>query len=147
MRDIEYVVLNLGNEQYAIDIMKVHEINRLKEIKITKVPGVPSYVNGIINLRGEIVPIINLRDKLCLPQKDIDKESRIVIVKIKAKSIGILVDGVAHVIKINEDSIIPSLDEMKNSCNYIQSIGKYQNRIIFILDTEKILDLNEKAYV
>lgn len=69
MNDNQYVVFTLKDEEYAIDIMKIHEIDRLKEIRITPIPRVPNYIEGIINLRGEVVPIINLRKKIRIRRK------------------------------------------------------------------------------
>lgn len=143
MDENQYVVFHLDNEEYAIDIVKIHEINRLKEITITKVPRVPDFIEGIINLRGEVVPIINLRKKFGIDPKQINKESRIVIVKIFNKVIGLLVDSVSHVLTFEVIEIASPPEEVKISCEYITGLGKKGKRMIFLLDIEKILHLED----
>ncbi|AOT69770.1 chemotaxis protein CheW [Geosporobacter ferrireducens] len=144
MDENQYVVFYLDNEEYAIDIVKIHEINRLKEITITRVPRVPHFIEGIINLRGEVVPIINLRKKFGIDPKNISKESRIVIVKIFNKVIGLLVDSVSHVLTFETVEIAPPPEEIKISCDYITGLGKKGKRMIFLLDIEKILHMEEQ---
>lgn len=142
MNDNQYVVFSLKDEEYAIDIMKIHEIDRLKEIKITPIPRVPNYIEGIINLRGEVVPIINLRKKLGLEEKSIDKQSRIVIIRVENTVIGILVDSVNHVVCFEEQELLNPPEEVKNNCEYIVKVGIKDNRLIFILDIDSILNKN-----
>ncbi len=143
----QYVVFSLEREEYGIDILKVHEINRLKEITITKVPRLPNFIEGIINLRGEIVPIINLRKKFGLSERKIDKHTRIVIVKIDKKVIGLLVDSVSHVVTFDEVEIASPPEEIKINCEYIKSLGKNEKRMVFILDIEKILSVEENIII
>lgn len=144
MDENQYVVFHLDNEEYAIDIVKIHEINRLKEITITKVPRVPDFIEGIINLRGEVVPIINLRKKFGIEPRQISKASRIVIVKILEKMIGLLVDSVSHVVSFENAEISPPPEEIKVNCQYITGLGKKGKRMIFLLDIEKILHIEEQ---
>ncbi|MEW9121945.1 MAG: chemotaxis protein CheW [Thermotaleaceae bacterium] len=143
MEENQYVVFHLAQEAYAIDIVKIHEINRLKEITITKIPQVPDFIEGIINLRGEVVPIINLRKRFAIPPKAISKESRIVIIKIWDKVIGLLVDSVSHVITFEEIDIAPPPEEIQISCNYVKKLGKTGKKMVFILDIEQILRREE----
>ncbi|RKD22194.1 purine-binding chemotaxis protein CheW [Caminicella sporogenes DSM 14501] len=147
MAENQYVVFSLCGEEYAIDILKVNEINRLKEIKITKIPKTPDYIDGIINLRGDVVPILNLRKKFHMEHRDIDKETRIVIVKIGSKIIGLLVDSVSHVLTLEEKEISPPPEEIKISSQYIIGVGKKGSRMIFILDIEKLFDSSERKEI
>ncbi|WIF95813.1 chemotaxis protein CheW [Caminicella sporogenes] len=147
MAENQYVVFSLCGEEYAIDILKVNEINRLKEIKITKIPKTPDYIDGIINLRGDVVPILNLRKKFHMKHRDIDKETRIVIVKIDSKIIGLLVDSVSHVLTLEEKEISPPPEEIKISSQYIVGVGKKGSRMIFILDIEKLFDSSERKEI
>ncbi|MCY6959515.1 chemotaxis protein CheW [Clostridium brassicae] len=139
MDEKQYVVFSLKDEEYAIDIMQIYEVDRLKEIKITAIPRVPNYIEGIINLRGEVVPIINLRKRLGLEEKAIDKQSRIIIIRIEGKAIGILVDSIDNVISFVEEELYDPPEEVKNNCEYIKKVGDKGNRLIFILDVYSIL--------
>lgn len=144
MSEKQYVVFNLQNEEYAIEIKRVHEVNRLKEIKITKVPKVPYFIEGIINLRGDVIPIVNLRKKFNLENRKINKETRIVIVAVNSKMAGLLVDSVSHVISIYEDEILLPPDEVKLNYNYITGVAKRGKKVIFILDINKILNIEKE---
>lgn len=144
MDENQYVVFNLQNEEYAININKVCEVNRLKEIKITKVPKVPYFIEGIINIRGDVVPVINLRKKIDIEPKNIDKQTRMIIVSIDSKMVGILVDYVSHVITLQSNEIIEPPEEVKINCIYITGVGRKGKRIIFILDIDKMLNLGHE---
>ncbi len=140
----QVVVFELDNQQYAIDIIQVYEMERLKEIVISPVPKAPEFVEGIINLRGEAVPVINLRKKLGIEQKEIDKRTRIIIVKLENKVIGLLVDGVSEVVDITESSISLPPDEITDiSTRYLTGVAKVENRIILLLNINEILTTDE----
>ena len=142
----QYVVFKLENQEYGIKINQVHEINRLKEIVISPVPKTPDYVQGIINLRGEVVPIVYLRKKMGMPQKEGDKKSRILIVKIEKKMIGLLVDEVSEVIDIEESTISLPPDEITDiSTKYLTGVARINNRLILLMDIDQILELEDKS--
>lgn len=142
----QYVIFQLETQEYGIDIMQVHEINRLKEIVISPVPKAPDYVEGIINLRGEVVPVIDLRKKLGLLPKEIDKSSRILIVKIEKKMIGLLVDGVSEVVDILESHInLPPEEVTDVSTKYLTGVAKLERRIILLLNIDEILTVEERS--
>lgn len=147
MEENQFVVFKLENEEYAIDIMKAHEVNRLKEIKITGVPKLPNFIEGIINLRGDVVPIVNLRKKFNLPSKPIDKKTRIVIVKVDKKFIGLLVDSISNVLSFEEVEISPPPEEVKVNCEYILALGKKNKRTVFLLDIDQILGKKDKILI
>jgi len=141
----QYVVFQLENQEYGIEIKQVHEIDRLKEIVISPVPKTPDYVQGIINLRGEIVPIVDLRKKMELPVKEVDKKSRILIVKIEKKIVGLLVDGVSEVVDVNENNISLPPDEITDiNTKYLTGVARINKKLILLLDIDQILDLEEK---
>jgi purine-binding chemotaxis protein CheW len=135
----QYVVFNLEDEEYGIDIAKICEINRLKEIKITKVPKVASYIQGIINLRGDIVPIVNLREKVGLDSKILDKDSRVIILNVNQIFVGILVDRVSSVLIFDEMELMNPPEEINNDFKFINRIGYKKDHTIFIFDIEKAL--------
>lgn len=141
----QFVVFELDNQQYAIDIIQVYEMERLKEIVISPVPKAPKFVEGIINLRGEVVPVIDLRIKLGIEQKEIDKRTRIIIVKLENKVIGLLVDGVSEVVDIAESSISLPPDEITDiSTRYLTGVARVENRIILLLNINEILTTEQE---
>lgn len=143
---MQFIVFSMEKEDYGIGIRDIYEINRLKEISITKVPKSPEYVEGIINLRGEIVPIVDLRKRFDLPSKEADKDSRAVIVKLDKKMIGMIVDKVDEVITLMPEEITPTPDEIKDiDSRYIKGVGKKGDKLITILDIKEILDKDEEG--
>jgi purine-binding chemotaxis protein CheW len=135
---LQLVSFMIGNEEYAVDILYVQEINRM--MQITKVPNAPEYVDGVINLRGRVIPVIDLRYKLGLAKKDHDKNTRIIVVEIKDKTLGFIVDAVKEVIRIPE-SITETPPEFINGSNsdFIKSVGKLEDRLLILIDLEAIL--------
>lgn len=135
----QYVVFKLEEEYYGIRIDGVENIEKYMEI--TRVPKTPLYVKGVINMRGEIVPIIDLRLRLGLTEKDYDEETRIIINKIDDIMMGYVVDSAYEVIEIDQQSIEPRVQsENKNLETYISGIAKDNDRMIILLDLNKVLN-------
>ena len=113
-------------------------------LQITKVPNTPDFIEGVINLRGRIIPVIDLRVKLGMERKEHSKDTRIVVVEIKSKTIGFIVDEVSEVLRIPKD-ITEAPPDMIGGVNsdYIISIGKLEDRLLILLDLEKILSSTE----
>jgi len=131
------VTFNLG-EEYAVPISQVYEIVRVGNI--TMVPNSPSYMEGVINLRGKVLPVLNLRKRLNLSGKDITKSSRIVVTEVGSKVIGLLVDAVSHVIKVSSEFVETAPEEvLEIDTDYITGVGKLKDRLIILLDLEKLL--------
>jgi purine-binding chemotaxis protein CheW len=136
------VAFQLDGETYGVEIDKVQEIIRAAEI--TAVPGAPPHVRGVINLRGKIIPVVDLRIRFSMPQSVASDELRIIVVDLGKKRLGMLVDSVSHVIRLPSASIedIPeeaiTLDE-----NYIKGVGKLERQLIIILDLNRSLLLTE----
>lgn len=126
----------IGNEEYAVDIFYVKEINRLSHI--TKVPIAPEFIEGVINLRGRIIPVIELRIKMGLPKRENDKDSRIIVIEDDNLLVGFLVDAVKEVIRIPKD-IIEEPPEIVTSSktDYISSVGKLEDRLLILIDLKK----------
>ncbi len=135
---IQLVSFKLGVEEFGVEILKVQEINRM--ISITKIPNSPNFVDGVINLRGRVLPVINLRKKLGLKEKENDKDTRIIVVDLAGKTIGFIVDSVSEVLRIpkNITEEPPKLATGINS-NYITSVAKLEDRLLILLDLEKVL--------
>lgn len=139
----KFLIFKLGNEEYGIDIHKVTTIVE-KEMNIARVPKTPSFLKGVINLRGEIIPIMSLRLKLRLPEDIFNDDTRIIIINLNEISVGLIVDSVAEVLELNEDateSIANIADEL--SLDYISGVGKANGRIITLLNLENLVSMND----
>jgi purine-binding chemotaxis protein CheW len=138
----QFVSFLLSDEEYAVDIMRVQEIIRISNI--TRVPQMPEFVEGVINLRGKVIPIIDLKCKFGLERRDQDRKSRIVVVDLDDKTTGLIVDSVSQVLNIEEDHIDPP-PAMGTSVNtkYIMGMGKVDDRLLILLDIDKVLDTDE----
>jgi purine-binding chemotaxis protein CheW len=134
----QLVVFNLGEEVYAIDISMVREIIQMQTI--TRVPGTPHSVEGVINLRGAVIPIVDLRKKFHLSKIGKDKDTRIVVVSCKGQDVGVIVDSVAEVLRISLDSIEPSSSVFsEDHLEHLQGIVKLENRLVILLDMDQVL--------
>jgi purine-binding chemotaxis protein CheW len=111
----QFVVFTVGIEEYAIPILRINEIIRLKGINITRVPSTQKYIVGIINLRGEVIPIMDLRLRFNMAEKELDNDHRIIIVNAQDKNIGLLVDSVSEVAQIEPDDIAQPPEEISNN--------------------------------
>lgn len=141
----QYIVVSIGNEQYGIDIGYVDNIVRMQ--KITRVPKAQHYFKGIINLRGEIVPVMSIRRKMGLEDDVITNASRIIILKIEEKgSLGIIVDEVKEVVTLATDEIDKSAANSKNAKdNFINGIGKTGDSLVSLFEISAIIDEKENA--
>jgi len=136
-RELHLVTFALG-EEYGVPISQVQEIVRVGGI--TMVPNAPGYMEGVINLRGRVLPVLNLRKRLKLSAAKMSKSSRIVVTEIGNKVIGLLVDAVTHVIKVPEQFVESAPEEvLEVETDYITGVGKLKDRLIILLDLEKLL--------
>lgn len=134
----QLVSFKVGNEEYAVDILSVHEINRISEI--ATIPKSPDFIKGVINLRGKIIPVISLRKKFGLTEKENDAHSRIIVTNIHGVTIGLVVDSVSEVLRISSDVIEPPPPMVSGiSAEFINGIAKLQDRLIMLLDINKLL--------
>jgi purine-binding chemotaxis protein CheW len=139
---LQLVTFRLGNEEYGIEILKVQEINRM--VEITPVPNSPSYVEGVINLRGKVIPVMSLRARFRLPAKTNDEQSRIMILDIQGITTGMVVDGVSEVLRISSGTVEPPPPMATSiSTEFINGIAKLENRLIILLNIDKLLGRNE----
>lgn len=141
---LQLVTFTLGNEEYAVDILKVQEINRMKEI--TRVPNSPSYVEGVINLRGKVIPVVNLRKKFGLAERESDEQSRIMIMDIQGITMGLVVDSVSEVLRVPANIVEPTPPMASNiSTEFIKGIAKLEDRLIILLDMDRLLGKAEQT--
>ena len=135
----KYLTFALGKEEYGLEILQVREIIGLMDI--TPVPQVPDYVRGVINLRGEIIPIIDLKKNFHQADTEIFPASRIVVVMLNEKRCGILVDEVKQVVKVNREFISYTTDDLSlNYSKMVESVSRHDEHLILNLDLEQIVD-------
>ena len=140
----KYLLFKLKNDEYGIDIKKITKIIQ-KNMKITRVPKTSDYIKGVINLRGEIIPIVNLRKRLGLEDSEFTRETGIIVLKLGDASIGIIVDSVQEVIELADASIESANDISSDmSFDYISGVGNKDGRIITLFDLEKLLDVQSE---
>lgn len=134
----QFIVAKLGDEQYGIDIKYIDNIVRMA--RITRVPKAQPYFKGIINLRGEVIPVMSLRLKFGLPEDEITNATRIIIIKLEDSdsSIGVLVDAVKEVVTLSEDEIEPSKGNSKDS-KYLLGVGKHGETLVSLLNLPNVI--------
>jgi purine-binding chemotaxis protein CheW len=136
---IQLVGFRLDNEDYAIAITKIQEIILMKPI--TRIPQVPDFIEGLINLRGSVIPIVNLRKRFGLLSREVDDETRTIVVNIHDKTVGCIVDAVMEVRRINRDQIQPPpLSVLAISHQYISGLARLDDRLLIILDIERLFE-------
>ncbi len=143
---VQYIVVKIGSEQYGINISYVDNIVRMQ--KITRVPKAPHHYMGVINLRGEIVPVMSVRRKMGLEDDEYNNKTRIIILKLEVQGlIGVIVDEVKEVINLGEDDIDRNVQNANNraDANFINGIGKDGEELISIFEITSIVDEVETA--
>ena len=144
--ELQLVSFNIGSEEFGVDILKVQEINRM--VEITRVPQAPHYVEGVINLRGKVIPIIDLRKRFGLELKEQDKNTRIVVVDIGGNIMGMIVDSVSEVLRLPANTVEPPPDLVTGiNSEYINGVAKLEDRLLIFLDLSKVVDMEAMAAV
>lgn len=138
----KFLTFSVGRESYGIEIKFVTEIIGIQDI--TEVPELPDYIKGIINLRGKIIPVLDVRLRFKKAVKEYNDRTCIVVIEIKEISVGLIVDNVSEVISIEEENIVPPPD-IKTGFNsrYVRGIGKVSNEVKLLLDCDKLLNDDE----
>ncbi len=140
---LQLIIFRLGNEEFGVEITRVKEIIRMQEI--THVPKAPSFLEGVINLRGKIIPIVDLRTRLGWKPRERDAKTRIIVVESGGHPAGFIVDAVTEVLRIPEKTTeLPSTLSTDVNRNFITAIGIVEDRLILLLDLDKVLSLTEK---
>lgn len=137
----EFVTFRLNQEFYGINIQNVENIEKV--LPITRIPYTLDYIKGVVNLRGIIVPVVDLRARFGLAKKEHTDESRIIIVNLEENKIGMLVDSSSEVLQISEDDIDAAPNVRKDMGNeFVKNIGKKNGRIIMLIDLHKVLNID-----
>jgi purine-binding chemotaxis protein CheW len=138
-----FVIFRLGDEEFGVDVMNIKEIARITTI--TRVPHSPDFIEGVINLRGSLTTVINLRKRFGLAPKEIDVDSRIIIAELEDNPVGMLVDAATEVLRIPVSDIeaTPEMVTTETSKEYLRGVGKVENRLIILLDMEQVLTKKE----
>ncbi|MBO8142023.1 MAG: chemotaxis protein CheW [Firmicutes bacterium] len=140
---MQLVVFRLAGELYGVDIQQVREIIRVPEV--TRVPRTPDFVEGVINLRGSVIPVLDLRKRFRLPAGEADRERRIVVVEMGEQTLGVIVDAVSEVLRLDQDRIEPPSPYIVNvDSQYITGIARLEDRLIILLDLNKVLSAGER---
>ena len=140
----QLVIFELADEQYGLDIASVESIIKIQGI--TAVPQAPAFVEGVTNLRGVVLPVIDLRKRFSLPSTEKNKETRIVVVEMGDTTVGMVVDAVTEVLRISSDSIDPPSPLVTTvDSTFITGIAKVEERLIILLDLGKVLSVQEQG--
>ena len=145
-QEVQAVGFYLGEDEYAIYINKVREIVPMTDIR--KIPKSPQFVEGVINIRGKIIPVLDLRKRFDLSINDTNRQScKILIVELEKNQVGLIVDNVSEVMKFYSDDIekAPPMFSANISSQYIQGVAKIENKLIILLDIERLLSFEEKS--
>lgn len=140
MKDqIQLVTFTLNNEEFAIDIHYVQEINKLSDTNVTAVPNTASYIMGVTNLRGKVIPVINFSNYLGLESSEnTDNNRKIIVINFQGRTLGLTVDSVSEVLRIDNSIIEPVPQLVHNQNDYILGIVKLDSKLITLIDIEKL---------
>ena len=138
---LQLVSFSVAAEEYGLDILRVQEIIRTQQL--TRVPNLPDYVEGVINLRGKVIPVVALRRRLGLEAVAADKNTRIVVVDVHGQTLGFIVDAVSEVLRISADTVEPTPRIGSVEREYISGVGKLESRLLLMLDLEQLMNQAE----
>lgn len=146
-KEIQLVIFWLAGEEFGLEIAQVREIIRMQDI--TPMPKAPDFIEGVINLRGQIIAVMNLAKRLGLKAAERTEKSRIVVTEVKENTVGLVVDEVPEVLRIAEDNVeaTPEMIESRVHADFIKGVGKLENRLVILLDVNRILSREEARQV
>ena len=147
LEERQIVIFNIGKEEFGVNITEVREIIRMEQI--TKIPNTESFIEGVINLRGGIIVVIDLAMKLGLPDKEVDKNTRIIVIEVNDNTVGMVVDSATEVLRLKSDQIepAPAVITEKIDSDYIEGVGILDERLLILLDLAKVLHAKEIEHI
>ncbi len=141
-KDLQVVGFRIGDETYGVRISVVREIVRVPEI--TAVPNAPDHIEGVINLRGKIIPVMDLRKRFGIKNVEPNKKNRILVVELESKMVGLIVNSASEVLKIPPSDIeMPNTMFPEGELSYVTGVGKLHGRLVILLDIGKLLERGE----
>lgn len=144
----EFLVFTLGAEEYGIDILKVQEIRGYHADAVTRIANVPEFIKGVTNLRGVIVPIVDLRVKFRMEMVAYNEQTVVIILNLSGRVVGIVVDGVSDVLMLGGEQIRPAPEFGASlSTEYLTGLGTMDGRMLILVDIEKLMTSDEMALV
>lgn len=144
--DTQFVSFMLGDEEYGVPIMQVQEIIRFE--RLTHIPQSAQFVRGVLNLRGRVMPVIDLRQKFGLEEHEEDRHTRIIVIDTGGQNMGMVVDEVSEVIAIDSEKVEPAPElGTKVRTDFIRGMGKLEDRLVILLDIDKVLTAEEMVAV
>ncbi|HVP20615.1 MAG TPA: chemotaxis protein CheW [Anaerolineaceae bacterium] len=140
----QIVVFELGTEQFGVDISSVESIIKMQAI--TKMPHAPAFVEGVTNLRGKVLPVIDLRKRFGMASNEVDKDNRIIVISVNRTEVGMVVDGVSEVFTVPDQAVepAPSIATTVDSA-FITGIAKLDGRLVILLDLDRVLTIQEQS--
>lgn len=143
---IQLVGFRLGDEEYGVPITDVQEIIRLRTVTVTRVPNAPEFVEGVINLRGRMVPVLDLRGRFGLEAHERGRESRVVVVRVQGRTFGVVVDAVTEVVRVAADQFeeLPEL-ALGAGAEYVNSVARVDGRMVITVDLARVLSAQQAA--
>ena len=147
LKEYQLVVFTLGKEEFGVDISQVREIVRL--VQITYLPKAPVFIEGVVNLRGQVLAVIDLAKRIGIQANERGDNTRIIVVEVGDNTVGMLVDSVSEVLRLSSEFVedVPSLVDTEVSEHYIRGTSKLQDRLLVLLDLNKILSPEEFQHV
>jgi len=140
---LQLVSFKVGNEEFGLDILQVQEI--IRQRNLTRVPNLPDFVDGVINLRGQVIPVIGLRRRFGMDSAEADKRTRIVVAEVHGNVLGFVVDEVSEVLRISSDTVEPPPSLGNVDRKYVQGIGKIEDRLLIVIDPRLLFNDGECA--
>lgn len=141
----QFVTFSIDDEEFGVEILKVQEI--IGYTKPTHVPNAPEFISGVINLRGVIIPIVDLRKKFSMEEKAYDKFTVIVVIEVASKIMGIVVDAVSDVLSLAEQDIQDAPDFSKFKSEFLKGMGKVGEKLVILLDIDRLLTTDEHIII
>lgn len=140
----QFISFSVGSEEYALELMSVKEVIRVRDI--TWLPRAPTFIKGIINLRGDVIPIIDLRDRFDLEAAETTAETRVIVAEVEGRLMGMVVDSASQVVRIPADQVDPPPQILGGvSREFIAGVGKLDDRLLILLNADAVLTMDEKA--
>ena len=140
---LQLVSFHIDEEEFGLEILRVQEIIRTPPL--TRVPASPAFVEGVVNLRGRIIPVISLRKRFGLGPRALDKETRIVVVEVLGTVLGLMVDAVSEVLRIKPDAVEPPPRLGRVEREYVRGVAKIEGRLLILLDIERLMSEAEET--